>query len=229
MPIRAVIFDLFGTLVPEVPRDDFYGSVDHMARVLGADPGKFRDAWNATAFARQTAGYASMEENLLSMCELVGLPRPNPTDVSEALRGRDEMYERWFYPREGAIETLGALRSRGFPLGLISMCGPGTPEMWRASRLAGLVDVEVFSSEVGLRKPDPAIYLYACERLDVDPPDCLYCGDGSYRELTGATELGMTAVEIRDPNVDITTLLNAEPDDWAGARVADLRELLTMV
>ena len=106
MPIRAVIFDLFGTLVPEVPRDDFYGSVDHMARVLGADPRKFRDAWNATAFARQTAGYASMEENLLSMCELVGLPRPNPTDVSEALRGRDEMYERWFYPREGAIETL---------------------------------------------------------------------------------------------------------------------------
>ena len=29
-----------------------------------------------------------------------------PNGVSEALRGRDEMYERWFYPREGAIETL---------------------------------------------------------------------------------------------------------------------------
>jgi putative hydrolase of the HAD superfamily len=87
----------------------------------------------------------------------------------------------------------------------------------------------VFSSEVGLRKPDPAIYRYACERLGVGPADCLYCGDGAYRELTGAAELGMTAVEIRDPDVDIATTLHLEGEDWTGARIADLRDLLAMV
>jgi putative hydrolase of the HAD superfamily len=109
------------------------------------------------------------------------------------------------------------------------MCAPDTPAMWRASSFAGTVDVEVFSSEVGLRKPEPAIYLFACERLEVEPASCLYCGDGSYRELTGADAIGMTAVEIRDPDVDIATTLHLEGDDWHGRRIADLRELLAMV
>jgi putative hydrolase of the HAD superfamily len=114
-------------------------------------------------------------------------------------------------------------------LALISMCAPDTPAMWHASAFAGLVDVEVFSSEVRLRKPDRAIYRYACDRLGVEPSDCLYCGDGAYRELTGARELGMTAVEIRDPSVDVATMLHLEGDDWDGARIGDLRELLEMV
>jgi putative hydrolase of the HAD superfamily len=229
VPIRAVIFDLYGTLVPEFPHDDFYGSIDHMATVLGADVGAFRDAWNATVVARQTGVYPTMDENVLAICETMGLPEPAASVVTRALKRRAEMYEKWFLPRDGAVETLTELRARGLRLALISMCAPDTPPMWEASAFAGQVDVEVFSSVVGLRKPDPAIYRYACERLGVEPADCLYCGDGAYRELTGAQEFGMTAVEIRDPAVDITTLLHLEGDDWSGARIADLRELLAMV
>jgi len=227
--IRAVIFDLYGTLVPEFQDEDFYASIDHMASVLGADPGAFREGWNATVELRQTGGFATLDENVLAITAKLGLADPSPADVTKALALRAEMYDRWFHPREGAIETLRELHARGFSLALISMCAPDTPPMWRASPFAGLVDVEVFSSEVGLRKPDPAIYRYACERLGVEPADCLYCGDGAYRELTGATEVGMTAVEIRDPAVDITTLLHLEGEDWTGTRIADLRELLSMV
>jgi putative hydrolase of the HAD superfamily len=227
--IRAVIFDLYGTLVPEFPHDDFYASIDHMATVLGADRTAFRDGWNATVELRQTGGFATLGENVLAICAKLGVAEPSGADVTAALFRRAEMYDRWFHPREGAIETLTELRARGFPLALISMCAPDTPPMWHASPFAGLVDVEVFSSEVGLRKPDPAIYRYAYERLGVEPEDCLYCGDGAYRELTGAKEIGMTAVEIRDPAVDITTLLHLEGEDWTGARIGDLRELLEMV
>lgn len=39
----------------------------------------------------------------------------------------------------------------------------------------------------------------------------------------------MTAVEIRDPAVDVTTLLHLEGEDWTGVRIGDLRELLAMV
>jgi putative hydrolase of the HAD superfamily len=227
--IRAVIFDLYGTLVPEFPHEDFYASIDHMATVLGADAPAFRDGWNDTVVSRQTGAFTTMDENVLAICATLGLGAPSPEDVTAALARRAEMYARWFHPRVGAVETLTELRARGFPLGLISMCAPDTPPIWRASPFAGLVDVEVFSSEVGLRKPDPAIYRYACERLGVEPREVLYCGDGAYRELTGATELGMTAVEIRDPEVDITTLLHLEGDTWSGARIGDLRELLEMV
>jgi hypothetical protein len=36
----------------------------------------------------------------------------------------------------------------------------------------------------------------------------------------------MTAVEIRDPTIDHAERLRPEGEDWAGARVSDLRELL---
>lgn len=229
MTIRAVIFDLYGTLVPEFPHEDFYSSIDHMASVLGADPAAFRDAWNETVVERQTGVYATMDENVLAISEAMGIPQPEASAVTEALKRRAEMYQTWFRPREGAVETLTELRARGFPLALISMCAPDTPPMWETSAFAGLVDVEVFSSVVGLRKPDPAIYRYACDALGVEPEECVYCGDGAYRELTGAQEFGMTAVEIRDPAVDGATLLHPEGDDWSGARIADLREILDMV
>jgi putative hydrolase of the HAD superfamily len=229
VPIRAVIFDLYGTLVPEFPHEAFYASIDHMATVFGADPSAFRDAWNETVVERQTGVYTTMDENVRAICEAIGLPEPAAAAVTEALKRRAEMYETWFRPRQGAVETLTELRARGFPLALISMCAPDTPPMWQASAFAGLVDAEVFSSVVGPRKPDPAIYRYACDALGVEPRDCLYCGDGAYRELTGATAFGMTAVEIRDPSVDVTTLLHLEGEDWTGERIGDLREILQMV
>jgi putative hydrolase of the HAD superfamily len=227
--VGAVIFDLYGTLVPEFPRAEFYDTVAWMAATVGADPEAFRIEWDRTAVARQMGRFDSMQENVRTICRSLELPEPSASAVVAALAPRMEMYRRWFHPRPGALETLRELRERGFPLGLISMCAPDTPEMWRASPLAGTVDVEVFSSEVGLRKPDPAIYLFACERLGVEPAACLYCGDGSYRELTGADTIGMTAVEIRDPDVDPATTLHLEGDDWHGARIADLRELLGLV
>jgi putative hydrolase of the HAD superfamily len=226
VPVRAIIFDLYGTLVPEFPHEDFYASIDHMATVLGADPAAFRDAWNRTVLERQTGVYATMDENVLAICEALGLSEPAAAEVTRALKRRADMYETWFRPRVGAVETLTELRARGHRLGLISMCAPDTPPMWEASAFRGLVDVEVFSSVVGLRKPDPAIYRYACDALGVDPEDCIYCGDGAYRELTGAQALGMTAVEIRDPDVVTAEQLRPEGEDWQGAWVPHLGDLL---
>jgi putative hydrolase of the HAD superfamily len=227
--IRAVIFDLYGTLVPEFPAEEFYATVDHMAVTLGAPVEAFREEWNRTALLRQTGAFATMEDNVRAIAADLGLGEPTSERLREASRPRAEMYARWFHPRLSAVETLTELKARGFGTALISMCAPDTPAMWHASPFSGLVDVEVFSSEVGLRKPDAAIYLFACESLDVEPGRCLYCGDGAYGELTGAEDVGMTAVEIRDPEVDIATMLHLEADSWTGARIADLRDVLTMV
>ena len=227
MPVDAVIFDLYGTLVPEFPRSAFYETVAHMADSLGADPIAFRAEWDRTAVGRQTGAYADMAENLRAVCRTLDLAPPDDERVAAALAPRAEMYRRWFHPRVGALEVLAELRARDLPTALISMCAPDTPAMWRASPLAGFVDVEVFSSEVGLRKPHPAIYRYATDRLDVPPNACLYCGDGAYGELTGAAAVGMTAYLIRPPDLNVAESLTPEPEgDWQGPVVADLRELL---
>ena len=83
--------------------------------------------------------------------------------------------------------------------------------------------------EVGLRKPDPAIYRYAADGLRVDPAACLYCGDGAYGELAGAASVGMTSFLIADPAVDVEESLVPEREEWDGARVTDLRELLALL
>ena len=74
-------------------------------------------------------------------------------------------------------------------------------------------------------KPDPGIYELACERLGVQPGNCLYIGDGSSRELTGASTVGMDAVLIRVPN----DTENGDREDWQGTRISSVEEVLNLV
>ena len=225
--IRAVVFDLFGTLVYEFPRADWDAWLDTAAAVLEADRDAFRSAWTATAVERQTGQLGDIEENLRTVAARAGA-WPSESQFAEAREARTEMYRKWFVPRPGAEEVLARLRADGYPLALVSMCAPDTPAMWRSSPLAGAVDVEVFSSEVALRKPDAAIFLEACRRLGVEPSDCLYVGDGSYRELSGAAAVGMRPVLMRDPDVS-AEMLNPDPDDWDGETIASLLEVPTLL
>ncbi len=227
-PFEAVVFDLFGTLVPEYTKAEFYGAVASAAEVLGADPAAFRAEWDRTVVGRQTGGYPDMASNLRAICDSLGL-RADAATIERALESREAMYRAGFQPRDGALETLTELRSRGYPIALVSMCAPDTPDRWRSLPLAPLVEVTVFSCETGLRKPDPAIYLAATEGLGVAPSACVYCGDGAYGELTGATAVGMTSYLIRDPSLDQDALLTPQRDAWDGAVIGDLRELLALL
>ena len=77
--------------------------------------------------------------------------------------------------------------------------GPGmaaSPE--GASRSAGvmaLFDVIVESSKAGVRKPDPRIYLMACEQLNVAPATCVYLDDLGVN-CKPAAALGMAAIKV---------------------------------
>lgn len=225
---EAVVFDLFGTLVPEFSKTDFSERTRAMASVLGADPDRFEQEWDRTAIARQTGGFVDIASNVRAICATLAVT-VDETVLPLALDLRLDLYRMWFHPRRGALATLTEVKERGYPIGLISMCAPDAPAMWRSSALAPFVDVEVFSSEVGLRKPDPAIYRLAADGLGVDPAGCLYCGDGAYGELSGAAAVGMTPFLIVDPAVDVEDSLTPEREEWDGARVSDLRELLPLL
>jgi putative hydrolase of the HAD superfamily len=93
---------------------------------------------------------------------------------------------------------LDSLRDRGLLTGLVSNAfDPG----WLLHRdledmgLAERLDAAVFSSEIGLRKPHPAIFEEALSRLEVEPEDALFVGDRRYEDVRGAKELGMTTVQ----------------------------------
>jgi putative hydrolase of the HAD superfamily len=224
----AVVFDLFGTLVYDFPRSDWEEWLATTAAVLEADLDAFADAWHATAIERQTGVAGGIDENLRTVGARAGA-WPTDAQIAEALEARAALYRKWFAPRPGAEEILHELRDRRTPTALISMCAPDTPQLWRASPLAGLIDVEVFSCEVGLRKPEPDIYMTAAERLHVEPAACLYVGDGAYAELTGATSVGMHAVLVRDPAEIEGDALRPDAEEWPGPRIADLREISALL
>jgi putative hydrolase of the HAD superfamily len=224
----AVVFDLFGTLVPEFPRDRFHGALAAGAALLGVDPEGFRREWEATALERQMGVLPTVDANVREILRRLGSTAAEDA-VRAALVPRSELYRELFAPKLDAVRTLAQLRARGYRLGLISMCSPDTPALWRSSPLAGSVDVEVFSCEVGLRKPDPKIYRACTDRLGTDPSRCLYVGDGAYGELTGAAAIGMHPVLIRHPGEEDGVVLRPESEPWDGRAVGSLPEVLELV
>lgn len=227
MRIRAVVFDLFGTLVPEFPLSVWDGMLNGMASALGADRGAFRHAWTGTVVERQTGGFPDVASNLREIARRIGV-EPTDAAIREATAVREEAYRRWFRPQPGAVEMLRWLKDKAYGTAVVSMCAPDAPTLWAASPLDGLIDVRVFSCEVGLRKPDPAIYLAATEGLGVAPAACLYIGDGSYRELTGAAASGMTPVRIVDPAAT-EAVLRPDVDDWQGREIRSLLEVVGLL
>jgi putative hydrolase of the HAD superfamily len=85
------------------------------------------------------------------------------------------------------------LRSRNLRLGVISNCLAEDVAGWARCSLASRFDCAVFSFDVGLAKPDPAIYIEATRRLQVDASQTWFIGDGGSDELTGAMQAGLRA------------------------------------
>jgi putative hydrolase of the HAD superfamily len=133
---------------------------------------------------------------------------------------RRAVTEQGLVPVTGALETISELRARGFRIGLITVCTDDVPALWPETPFHGIFDAEVFSCSVGLRKPDPRIYLLACEQLDVEPGEALFVGDGANDELAGAERVGMTAVLVER---------EGEEQEWTGRRIRSLPELLSVV
>jgi putative hydrolase of the HAD superfamily len=71
----------------------------------------------------------------------------------------------------------------------------GPTEASRTSDVMALFDVVIESSKVGVRKPDPAIYLMMCEALNIRAQDCVYLDDLGIN-CKGAAQIGMTAIKV---------------------------------
>jgi putative hydrolase of the HAD superfamily len=68
-----------------------------------------------------------------------------------------------------------------------------------------LFDVLIESSKVGLRKPDPRIYLMACEQLEVAPAEAVFLDDFGVN-LKAARELGMTTIKVDETDAALHEL-----------------------
>ena len=100
---------------------------------------------------------------------------------------------------------LATLRPR-YKTAIVSNSADGARREEQARyRFADLVDMIVYSHEVGVTKPDPRIYLLTCDRLKVQPQEVVFLDD-SLANVEAARQLGMRAVLHRSTPASIASI-----------------------
>lgn len=101
-------------------------------------------------------------------------------------------------PDEEMIGALRRAREQGVPTGLISNSWGGNygEGGYQREMFDELFDDVVISGEVGLRKPEPEIYLLAASRLKAEPSECVFADDFAVN-AEGATAVGMLGIHHR--------------------------------
>jgi len=185
MALRAVVFDIGGVLEHNVDDgerrwlEQLGLSKDEFSRRMTpiSQAGAVGEIDLAEAERRIAAAFALDDVDLRAFMEdiwtdYVGTLNEPVATYFASLRGRY---------RTGIVSNsfVGA-RERELPHGFEEMC-----------------DVLVYSHEVGCAKPDPTIYLMACERLRVRPREALFVDDGP-NNVAGARAIGMEAIQFTD-------------------------------
>jgi putative hydrolase of the HAD superfamily len=226
---RAVVFDLFGTLIPPFPGTVFEKTLAAMAKTLGADYADFKRIWDdETWFARATGQFATVKANIEFICTSLKVD-VSPQQVEQATQLRYAFSSNILHPRPDAVDTLRKSHSLGLRHALITDCSVEISELWDKTPLAAWIDVPIFSCSVGMKKPHSEIYHLASQGVNVAPKDCLYVGDGSSHELQGALQVGMDAVLIAPPEEESMTTEAKEWATWTGKRIARLSDLIPIL
>lgn len=98
---------------------------------------------------------------------------------------------------EDVKETIVALQQRGFRLGIVSNFAPTLKTILEAKGILSYFEPVIVSTEVGLEKPDPAIFQLALERSDMSAGDVLYIGDHDKNDIWAPKQIGIDAVKIK--------------------------------
>jgi len=141
-------------------------------------------------------GRMSDSEFFTRLCERyeqAGNPRIEPETARQAVIGRG------ISASAAMVDAVRHLRRAGVRTALLTNNAREWGPAWRpVLPLDELFDVVVDSSEVGMRKPDPAIYLLTCRRLGLRPEDCLFVDDLECN-VAAAAALGMETILCDDP------------------------------
>jgi epoxide hydrolase-like predicted phosphatase len=182
--LRGLLVDWGGVLTTDV-----FASFRTFCEAEGLAPDTVRDRFRTDPQARDLL--AALETGELSMADF------EPRFAARLGVVPEGLVERLFggmAPDEAMISAVRTARAAGLRTGLLS-------NSWRVDDyprelLDDLFDAWVISGEVGLRKPDPAIYALAAERMAL-PPEAIAFVDDLPGNLKPARAIGMTTIAHR--------------------------------
>ncbi|MBA4179993.1 MAG: hypothetical protein C0506_05330 [Anaerolinea sp.] len=207
MAVRAVLFDWDGTLV----RSDSFvlgapaAAVAHYARQrlhLALRSEDFERAFRAVlpSYEAGRTGTSPHIDALIgaAFTWLGWTVGANDVDACGRLFFREATARLDVY--DDARALLASLKFRGYRMGVVTnaifpgrLFGPLVNELG----LAGYLEAIVSSADVGLAKPNPAIFHRALQTMGLDPQETLFVGDRVETDIIGARAAGLRAVLIQ--------------------------------
>ena len=109
----------------------------------------------------------------------------------------DDLYERTVEQTSKSRKVLQALKDRGLPLVLVSNFYGNMSVVLREFGFDGLFLQVIESAVVGIRKPDPRIFLLGVEALGLKPEEVTVVGDSLDKDIIPAQETGCQTVWLR--------------------------------
>ena len=216
MTIRAVLFDFGHTLVDFTRTEDAlrhaYGVVrDRLAGwVEDRAPPEVDELVERIAGAVDDMVGRSYAERRLEELDQVSLFAEAfaaigyelPTDLLREVAEIDhDSFSRSLVTPDSTVSALEELKGMGLRLGLVSNLSL-FPHMIRrdleALGLTRFLDGAVFSSEIGVRKPDPRIFLHALREVGGETGSTVFVGDRLKDDVAGARALGMRTILTRE-------------------------------
>ena len=194
MQYKAVIFDLFETLITEWGHKKY--TKNEMCADLGVERAQFDIYWDEKALD-QYEGKITYEDSLKYVCGKCGKSVDEDT-ISTILDKRIKTKSVCFeYVQPEVYQLLKTLRDIGMKTAIVSNCSSEEVQVLKDSEIYKYFDEVILSYEVHMKKPDPCIYEEAAKRLGVDVTECLFVGDGGSNELVGARAVGMKAIQAK--------------------------------
>jgi len=184
--IKAVIFDFFGVLVGK--------GFEHTYRNAGGDPVKDH-LFIEDMLGQSNLGMINANEFNLSMSNRLGI------DLDKWIKAVKQAEQA----DEDLLDYIVGLR-KSYKTAILSNSNKGViKEKVGQERLDQCFDVIVVSADVGLVKPDPAIYDLTAEELGVEDQECIFIDDRK-PFVEAAKSVGMTSILYRDQ--DSKSLIN---------------------
>ena len=198
MAIKAILFDFYGTLI-ERQKKQFIKLIshNHLQRL------KTEERPLSLAALLLDVQQKLMTCDLTTHSiphEILSLVSPEPyhdsVDIERRLRNamRQEADSTRLFP--GVKNLLAFFKRQGYHLGVVSNVSSYHKAPFYRFGLDKLIDVAVFSCDIGSIKPQEDIYLSACRQLGVLPEDVLFVGDSYKSDVLAPRSLGMQALHI---------------------------------
>jgi putative hydrolase of the HAD superfamily len=183
----AVVFDLDDTLVvTDRDRSTLLSAA--------ADRADVRLTFDREAYLEAHREHSGAESRRPVFEALVG------SDAPELTRAYRDVVGEALVPIDGAEAVLGTLRER-HRLGLLTD-GPGETQRDKLRRLGwcAAFDAVVVTGPIGAPKPDPRAFEAITEELGATPGATVYVGDDPDRDIAGALDAGLLAVQVLSPD-----------------------------